>query len=128
MGDKTEKQEVGALGEDIACRYLEERGHNIVARNYLKKWGEIDIVSQKGGRTHFIEVKTVSYFPRGEVENWRPEENVHPKKLDRMRRVIQSYLLEKKLEESEWQFDVLAVFLDIEGKRARCRMTEDVVL
>ena len=117
------------LGEDIGCRYLREKGFEIVGRNYLKKWGEIDIIVAKGGRVHFIEVKTASYVPDQVGEGgYRPEENVHPKKLERMRRVIQSYLLEKHLDESEWQFDVLAVFLDIEKKIARCRVTSDVVL
>lgn len=61
-------------------------------------------------------------------DGYRPEENVHPKKLERMCRVIQSYILEKDINEGDWQFDVLAVILDISNKRARCRPIWDVVL
>ena len=44
---KTQKQKVGNLGENLACRFLAERGFKIVERNYRKKWGELDIVAEK---------------------------------------------------------------------------------
>ena len=52
--------EIGRLGEDIACRFLKEKGFKVVERNYWKKWGEIDIVAEKEGVLRFIEVKTVT--------------------------------------------------------------------
>ncbi len=57
---QTEKQIVGKIGEDCACKYLQKLGYKIVDRNYLKKWGEIDIVAQKDKKLHFVEVKSVS--------------------------------------------------------------------
>lgn len=62
---KTDKQVLGAWGEDQAVRFLTARGYHIVARNYLAKRGEIDIVAwhdkAHGGRTLcFVEVKTRS--------------------------------------------------------------------
>jgi Holliday junction resolvase-like predicted endonuclease len=53
-------QKTGELGELIATRYFSERGFRLVERNYTKKWGEIDIIVEKGGITHFVEVKSVS--------------------------------------------------------------------
>ena len=61
MGTPTEKQIIGRLGEDIAKKYLENKGFTIICLNYRKKCGEIDIIAKKGEITHFIEVKTVSY-------------------------------------------------------------------
>ena len=128
---------VGIKGEDIACRYLEKKGYSIVCRNYLKKWGEIDIVAKKANLLHFVEVKTVTReinlsFPnvtRGTEGEYRPEDNLHPWKLKRLSRVIQSYLMEKYEDsEPDWQFDVAIVILDMKKKIANVRLMEDIVL
>src|SRR3989344_3727604 len=58
--EPTEKQKIGQMGEDFACKYLEKNGYKIIERNYLKKWGELDIIAKKRGKIHFIEVKSVS--------------------------------------------------------------------
>lgn len=126
-------RKVGNLGEDIACRYLESRDFLIIERNYWKKWGEIDVIARKGEMTHFVEVKSVSREKSSERLSeegsfYRPEENVHPKKLKRLRRVVQTYVLEKGIEDGKWQFDVLSILLDTGKKTARCRLLEDVVL
>ena len=120
----TKKQKIGKLGEDIGCKFLMKRGFLIKDRNYRKKWGEIDIIAEKDKLLHFIEVKSVSH----ETEH-TTEENVHPWKQKRMARAIQTYLLEKEiLEDMEWQIDIMAIFLDFKTKRAKIRMTENVIL
>ena len=133
------KQKIGKLGENIACRFLHNKGFRIIARNFWRKWGEIDIVAKKDRIVHFVEVKTVSSsFSRTSVDkrenregnsstgnNYRPEENVHPQKLRRIHRAIQSYLIEQNTEE-DWQIDVVAVSLDVRGREARCRFIQNV--
>lgn len=64
---KTKKQEIGNTGELIAARFLMKHGFSVIERNYRKKWGEIDIILVKKGKTHFVEVKTVSYETTKEV-------------------------------------------------------------
>lgn len=54
----SDKQEKGKLGEDAVCEELKRRGHTIVARNYHKRVGEIDIISRSGDYLVFTEVKT----------------------------------------------------------------------
>ena len=130
---ETDKQKVGRIGEDTACRFLVKHGFSIIERNYLKKWGEIDVIAEKDKTLHFVEVKTVSRENIRDVshetlEKHRPEENVHLWKMKRMARVIQTYLLEKKRDGEEWQFDILAVFLDLKNREAKCRFTENVIL
>ncbi len=121
---QTQKQKTGEIGENIACKFLMKQGCKILDRNYRKKWGELDIVAQKDKVIHFVEVKTVSH----ETE-YMPEENIHPWKRKRLARAIQTYLLEKNVsDETEWQTDSLAVFLDFKTRRAKIRMTENIIL
>ncbi len=54
----SEKRQIGNVAEDVSAVFLVKRGHRILDRNYLKKWGELDIVSVDQSDTiHFIEVK-----------------------------------------------------------------------
>lgn len=55
---KTDKQDKGRLGEDAVCALLIQRGHEILARNYHRRCGEIDIISRCGGFVVFTEVKS----------------------------------------------------------------------
>lgn len=134
---QTPKQEIGKLGEDVSVKHLVKRSYAILDRNYRKKWGEIDIVAKKDGIIHFIEVKTIKVskvsYETDETEtakdNHSPEENVHYRKRQRLARAIKTYLLEKKVSyETEWQVDVLAVFLDFNTRQAKIRITENVLL
>jgi putative endonuclease len=132
----TQKQVLGRIGENCACEFLRKAGYSILDRNYLKKWGEIDIVAKKGKRVHFVEVKSVSrsLAPVPDVrhethDSYRAEDNVHPWKLQRLGRVIQSYLLEKDIpDEVDWQFDVAVVHVDMSKRISRVTMLSDIVL
>lgn len=53
-----DNQSKGRLGEDAVCRLLEQRRHEIIARNYHRRCGEIDIISKCGGFVVFTEVKS----------------------------------------------------------------------
>jgi putative endonuclease len=124
---------VGKQGEDVACIYLTKKGFQITERNYRKKWGELDIIAKKDKILHFFEVKTVSCenldVVRLEKNGFRPEENIHPRKLERITRTIQSYLGEPfVVAETLWQFDALIVFLDEVHRKAYVRTIENIVL
>lgn len=49
---------LGALGEELAEKFLVKRGFTIIDRNYRKPWGELDIVARKRATVHFVEVKS----------------------------------------------------------------------
>lgn len=134
----SDKQKVGKLGEDIACTFLMKHGFTIEERNYTKKWGEIDIIAKKEDKIYFIEVKSVSRpFINEGWPGWessadsnkpRPEDNLHPWKLKRLSRTIQTYLIHKRVGNTPWQFDVLIVYLDMQTRNARVRVIENVIL
>ncbi len=126
---KTPKRALGDRGESIAAKYLSERGYTVIAANYQKPWGEVDIIAQKGRELHFIEVKTQTVGDRfDEYDFYEAEEKVDYKKRLRLRRIIQTYLLEKKLIDSDYCVDVMAIYLNREGEVARIEHLEDIML
>src|SRR3989344_3076661 len=105
-------QKIGEIGENIAVKFLMKHGFSVIDRNYTKKWGEIDIIAEKYNKLYFIEVKSVSCETLKNVSNetldkYNAEDNMHPWKLKRMARTIQTYLLSKNVEDEEWQVDLL---------------------
>ena len=130
----SEKQKIGEIGENMAVKFLMKQGYSIVERNYTKKWGEIDIVAEKENKLYFIEVKSVSRTNLDNVsretgDDYKPEDNMHPWKLQRLSRTIQTYLISKKIpEDAEWQVDLLVVFLDMKNKKSRVKVVKDVIL
>jgi len=51
-------QALGNAGEELAAGWLTNHGFRVVARNVRTPYGELDIVAQKGGDVHVVEVKT----------------------------------------------------------------------
>ena len=64
----------GKWGEDQAAKYLEDRGFEILARNWRHEHKEVDIIAQKDDTLYFVEVKT------RHGEDWNAEEAVGSKK------------------------------------------------
>ena len=120
-------REKGAIGEEIACIYLKNHDYLIQERNYYKKWGEIDIIAAKDGIVHFIEVKSV--INKGSNNGHRPEDNVHELKVRKLRRVIQTYLNERKYaSDAEFKFHVITVVTDEKTGKSLVKMLENIIL
>lgn len=126
----SQTQKIGEIGENIAVRFLVKQGFVVIDRNYTKKWGEIDIIAEKSDKLYFIEVKSVNRETLAAVQNdYRAEDNMHPWKLKRLSRTIQTYLLHKKVpDEREWQVDLLLVYLDLKNKKSRVEVVSDIIL
>ena len=48
---------LGPWGEARAADYLRKKGYEIVGANYRCRFGEIDLIAQKGRYLVFVEVK-----------------------------------------------------------------------
>lgn len=138
-------QKIGEIGEELVVKLLKERQWEVLERNFTRKWGEIDVVAKNKGKIHFIEVKTISdegldRFSRettspeaGEEgvsrENkdvFRAEDNVHPWKLKRMAKTVETYLAIKDISE-DFQTDLYVVHLDLKDKRSKVRIIENIL-
>jgi putative endonuclease len=138
--NRTKKRILGDIGENIACKFLIKRGFKVIERNYLRKYGEIDIIATKDRVLRFVEVKSVK--DRGNVihetrnnvirgtssnDRYRPEDNMHPQKLQKLYRTIQTYLVEKGSDQ-DWQIDLVTVKIDGNTHTACVEIIENVTL
>ena len=125
-------KKTGDLGEELASEFLMKHGFRIIEQNYLRKWGEIDIVAEKLGIVHFVEVKTVSYETKEDLEKavargtWRPEEQVHARKLHQIGKAVQTWISEHNYD-GEFALDVLAVRIVPRETYASMNFIENVV-
>lgn len=94
----------GKRGEDIAVRYLEENGYEIIDRNYQFGHGEIDIIARNEDVLVFVEVKY-----RRSLEYGRPESSITKSKQRQIRKIAEAYLWENEIEDHECRIDVIAI-------------------
>ena len=101
--------EIGHQGEDIAVEYLRGAGYLIAARNWRSGRYEIDIVAERAGITHLVEVKT-----RRAGSLLSPEATITRSKAIAMRRAASAYLSQCRVR-GEVEFDLLAVDMFPDG-------------
>lgn len=119
----------GNVGENVACKFLVNKSFEIIARNYMKKWGEIDIIALKDKVVHFFEVKSVTFDPVRALKSHKAEENVHEFKVRQIRRMVETFLAETDRGfDAEFHFHVLCVYLNMDNRMARVKWIENVIL
>src|SRR5688572_1389248 len=95
---------LGNRGERAAARYPRKQGFRIVARQWLTRWGEFDLIAMDGKTLVFVEVKT-----RKSDAGGHPAEAVTRDKQLRMTRQALVYLKRHRWLEKPARFDVVAV-------------------
>ena len=93
----------GREAEESACRFLREKGYEIVARNWRTVRGELDIVARDGPTLVFVEVKARSGSGFG-----GPAAAVHPSKQRRLISAARAFLSETACALPA-RFDVVAI-------------------
>ena len=104
---KTSRRLLGDLGEEIAGRYLEERGHRILERNWRSSHLEIDIITEDHEGLHFVEVKS-----RVAPISASPEDNVGYSKQKKLCSAALGYLAASGKGDKEVFFDIVTVVFD----------------
>lgn len=122
--------DIGQIGEKATAEYYKKQGYKVVATNYRKTFGEIDVVAQRADRIVFVEVKSVSCVTFEDVsrDTFNPAENIHYKKQLRLRKTIAAFLDENSKGVTNWRFDVAIVQVNTKLRRSRIEIIEDVVL
>ena len=113
--------DLGKQGEEMAAKWLVEKGYVILHRNW--KWGsnEIDIIATRGKFLYFIEVKTRNFSTL-----CHPEDSVGRQKFKCMQRAANGYLtLNPNYPWIEYQILSITIFKD---RETEFFLIEDVYL
>lgn len=112
---------LGKEGEQMAVNWLQEKGYEILHRNWRYSYYEIDIVAKKGDKLHIVEVKA-------RQGNWsgNPEDSVTKRKFKRLQKATDEFLFLNP--GYKWiQYDILAITLH-KYKETEYFLLEDVFL
>jgi putative endonuclease len=99
-----DRRQTGTLAENSAAAFLEQQGFEIVARNFLRRVGELDVVARNGDLLVVAEVRT-----RADDRFGGAAASVTPSK---QRRIVMT----------------AALFLDHRPELRRCRVRFDVIV
>lgn len=102
---RTRLQQSGPKGEQLAEKFIEQKGYDIRARGFRALGGEIDLIAVKNNVLIFIEVKTATTPNFGQPEAW-----VTPAKQAQILKVAQAYLTQHPNHAAP-RFDVIAIDL-----------------
>jgi len=101
------KKTIGRIGEEIALKYLKDKGYTLLQKNFYCRWGEIDLIFKKDNKIIFVEVKTRVGDKKG-----KPYEAVNFYKLQDLKRAINFYLLKKNYFYYKLSLEVVSVILN----------------
>ena len=98
-------KKIGDKGEERAVRFLEQKGYEIIERNWRTRSGELDIIAYKNETIVFFEVKTL---PHGTLDMIKRELN--HQKLERILKTSKRFLLKhRQYSKSYVSFDVIII-------------------
>ncbi|MEA3297572.1 MAG: YraN family protein [candidate division Zixibacteria bacterium] len=92
--------------ERLAGSFFEEKGFEILDRNWRAGHREIDLITRKGNLIAFVEVKSASSRRFG-----HPIDRVDEKKIENLTHAAQQYLIDKDIINCDLRFDVVT-FVD----------------
>jgi putative endonuclease len=111
MTHPTRRRALGDEAEEIAAKWLEARGWKILARNFICKGGELDLVVERGDRIAFVEVRS-----RRSTAFLHPAESVSSTKRRRVARAGAIWAQRHRVIHTHFlRFDVVSVLFDVDG-------------
>lgn len=115
---KTEARSRGDLGEAAAARYLKRRFYRILERNWFFYRKEVDIIARRGRTLVICEVKTRTYRSEEPSPFGTPSVAVDAAKQKNLLVAARAYARAASWR-GDVRFDVIEVYLDAQGERAR---------
>ena len=108
---KSNNYNIGLIGQNLVQKHLENLGFELILANFQfylgRKSGEIDLIMQKNGRIHLIEVKTRTNFKFGKIS-----EQITKTKLQTLARAWQFFIFKNsRFKTTFCQFDAAFIFI-----------------
>jgi len=110
----------GNEGEEIAAKFLQEKGWKIIVRNYRYGKGEIDIVAEDGECLVFVEVKF-----RKSLEKGPPENAFTKNKIKQVKKIAELYLYQNEIKDKLCRIDAIAILKE-SGKAAEIKHYKNI--
>ena len=105
------RPDTGRRAEELAAVELERLGFRIIARNWRRPEGELDLVADDRGLCVFVEVRS-----RTGVEQGDPLESITPRKRARVIRAARLFLDAETVPATGYRFDVVGVTFFEDGR------------
>lgn len=105
----SQSKRTGGLGEELALKFMLQKGYTLIEKNHFIRGGEIDLILEKNGILVFVEVKT-----RRSAAFGAPFDALTHNKKQKLLRAIRTYLAEHP---AAWRCDLVAI--EITGRTAR---------
>ena len=120
------RRRLGTFGEAEAIRHLWRAGYVVLDRNFRSRFGELDVVAERGGCLVFCEVKTRLGPARGELG---PLAGVNGDKQRRVRRMAREWLASGRAAGrrggDQLRFDAIGVSVRADGSLLALEHVED---
>ena len=129
--NKQENISTGKTGEQVAANYLRNKGFSILEMNFKnnsgRRLGEVDIIARdlEQNEIVFVEVKTREY---NKYKDTLPEENINCQKLHKLAKIATVYLRQNKLEDCNYRFDAVSIWLDYASRMAKIKHIPNIFL
>ena len=125
-----ETKQLGNQGEEMAIKYLKNKGYKILDRNFrYKGYGELDIVAKKEEDIVFVEVKT--RLGANNDSPYNPEDNITYFKQKQLIKLAKIYLAKNPATagmDLPWQIDIIAIEIPHYGtKKVNLRHIEKAI-
>lgn len=101
---RTERRQRGDSAEDLAASHLEAEGFRVLERNFLCRYGELDLVAERGELLCFVEVRMRSTAVWGD-----PAHTVSHAKQRKVVRAALHWLFRHGGPPRDVRFDVISV-------------------
>lgn len=114
---------LGQYGEQVAQKYLENRGYKFFAKNFHAQGGEIDLIMKHPVKNWvFVEVKT-----RRSQKFGSPKDAITPNKINKMLVAIYKFFETENVSENT-DFCIEAICLRMDGKKVFCEHIQNIGL
>lgn len=102
---------VGRSAEEVAAAWLEGKGFLVLNRNWRTRWCELDIVAERNGTIHVIEVKY-----RRRTDFGTGFEYITFDKSQRLQRAALMWLKFARRYDQPYQIDVIAIYGSVKAQ------------
>lgn len=118
-----ERRRLGDYAEGLAASHLESQGFTVIERNWAVREGEIDLIAQRGDLMLFVEVRA----RRGRMRTGTPAESITPRKAQRLRIAVATYLSQHPEAPPNPRIDAVLVEFEAGGRLLRLEQIENAI-